>query len=133
VAAVLFEVELAFEGVVDRLDHLPQRLEQARSGPRRLAGAGRAQQRDAVAVERALKLPAAVVPVGDHRLPRSVGSQRGVGVEDAEQHIPLVGLGAGDGEADRQPVQGAEQVQPEPPEVAGVAGAVAVLGPAGQR
>jgi hypothetical protein len=34
--------------------------------------------------------------------------------------------------ADRQPVQGAHQVQPQPPEVAGVAGAGAVLGPAGQ-
>ncbi|MFD9514946.1 hypothetical protein ACFWB6_52335 [Streptomyces mirabilis] len=28
-AAVLFQVELAFEGVVDRLDELPDRLEEA--------------------------------------------------------------------------------------------------------
>ena len=56
VSAVLFEVELSFEGVVDRLDHLPQRLEQVGSRARRLAGAGRPQQRDAVAVEREVLL-----------------------------------------------------------------------------
>ncbi|GAU70575.1 hypothetical protein SSP35_20_00710 [Streptomyces sp. NBRC 110611] len=43
-AAVSFQVELALEGLVDRLDGLPQRLEQVRSGPRGLALAGRSQQ-----------------------------------------------------------------------------------------
>ena len=44
VAAVAFEVELAFEGLVDRFDDLAQRLEQVRAGPFGLALAGRAQQ-----------------------------------------------------------------------------------------
>src|SRR6266536_2541486 len=43
VPAVAFQVELALEGVVDRLDDLPQRLEQVRTGPLRLALARRAQ------------------------------------------------------------------------------------------
>ena len=49
-----------------------------------------------------------------------------------EQGAPLVGLGAGEREADRQPAEGAQQVQPQPPEVAGMGGAVAVFGDAGQ-
>jgi hypothetical protein len=39
-AAVPFQVQLGLEGLVDRLDQLPQRLEQPRSGPRGLALAG---------------------------------------------------------------------------------------------
>jgi hypothetical protein len=37
---VLFEVELAFEGVVDRFDDLPERLEEPRAGPVAFALAG---------------------------------------------------------------------------------------------
>lgn len=75
-----------------------------------------------------LELTADVVLVPDHDLPGpSVGSAR-VGVEYPEQGLGFVGLGAGQGEPDGQPVQRAQQVQPQPPEVAGVAGAVAVLG-----
>src|SRR6266545_1154944 len=44
VAAVAFQVQLALEGLVDRLDDLPQRAEQPRAGPAGLAGTGRAQQ-----------------------------------------------------------------------------------------
>ena len=44
VPAVSFEVELAFECLVDRLDDLAQRLEQARAGVLGLAFAGRAEQ-----------------------------------------------------------------------------------------
>jgi hypothetical protein len=44
VPAVALEVELAFEGVVDRFDDLAQRLEEPGSGPAGLALAGRAQQ-----------------------------------------------------------------------------------------
>ena len=43
-SAVLFEVELPFEGVIDRFDHLPQRFEEAASRTLRLALAGRPQQ-----------------------------------------------------------------------------------------
>ena len=44
VAAVAFQVQLALEGLVDRLDDLPQGAEQLRPGPRGLTLAGRAQQ-----------------------------------------------------------------------------------------
>jgi len=42
--AVLFEVELTFEGGEDRLDGLPQRLEELATGPLDLALAGSSQQ-----------------------------------------------------------------------------------------
>src|ERR1700731_2537981 len=42
--AVAFEVELRFEGLVDRLDDLAQRFEQGAAGPFGLALAGRTQQ-----------------------------------------------------------------------------------------
>src|SRR5258705_13647903 len=57
VAAVLFEVELALEGVVDRLDDLPQWLEEPDTGPLRLALAGRAAQLQPGAGEFGLELP----------------------------------------------------------------------------
>jgi hypothetical protein len=44
VPAVAFEIELAFEGLVDRLDDLPQGLEQLGAGPGLLIPAGGAQQ-----------------------------------------------------------------------------------------
>src|SRR5918995_4623488 len=132
VTAVLFEVELAFEGVVDGLDDLAQRLEELISCSWGLALAGRAQQLEAGVGEGGLEVAAEVVLVGDHDLPGPSGGQVGVGGEDAEQGLALVGLRAGQGEADRQPVQGAQQVQPQSPEEARMAGAVAVLGPPGQ-
>jgi hypothetical protein len=44
VAAVPFQVELTLEGLVDRLDGLPQRFEQRRTGAFGFPLAGRAQQ-----------------------------------------------------------------------------------------
>jgi hypothetical protein len=38
---VAFQVQSGLEGLVDRLDGLPQRLEQARTGPFRLASTSR--------------------------------------------------------------------------------------------
>jgi hypothetical protein len=51
VAAVAFEVELAFQGVVDRFDDLPQWLEELGTGPEGFALAGGAEQADAAAGE----------------------------------------------------------------------------------
>src|SRR5215217_8812609 len=65
VAAVVFQVELALEGLVDRLDDLPQRAEQVRAGPLGLALAGRAQQPYAQPSQTGLELAAVVVLVGD--------------------------------------------------------------------
>jgi hypothetical protein len=42
-AAVAFQVQLALEGLVDRLDELPQRLEQLRAGSLGFALANRPQ------------------------------------------------------------------------------------------
>jgi transposase-like protein len=61
VSAVVFGVELAPEGVVDRLDHLSQRLEQACSRPRCLPGARPVQLRQEAARRRPIDRR------GDHR------------------------------------------------------------------
>jgi hypothetical protein len=64
VAAVAFEVELAFEGVVDGLDDLAQRLEEPGTGPFRLARAGRAEQADAASGQGGLEVVPVVVLMG---------------------------------------------------------------------
>jgi hypothetical protein len=69
VAAVAFEVELAFEGVVDRFDNLAQRSEEPGLRTLRLAAAGGPQQAVAVVGERGLELAAVVVLVCDDDLP----------------------------------------------------------------
>jgi hypothetical protein len=79
VPAVALEVELSFEGVVDRLDDLAQRLEEPGSGPAGLALAGRAQQRQAGVYEAGLKFPAVVVLVPDEDLPGAAGGQARAG------------------------------------------------------
>src|SRR5215467_2842375 len=129
--AVAFEVELAFEGGVDRFDDLPQRLEELGAGAGGLAVAGGAQQPCAAAGEGVLKAGAVVVLIPDDGLAGPARGQLRV-VEDVQQYLPLVGLGAGQREPHRQAVQRAQQVQPQPPEPAGVAGAVPVFGPSGQ-
>ena len=79
-----------------------------------------------------LEVTAVVVLVADEDLAGQQGGQAGVCGQQGQQHLALVGLGAGQGETDGQAVQGAQQVQAQSPEVAGVAGAVPVLGPSGQ-
>src|SRR6266540_3015538 len=54
-AAVAFEVELAFEGVVDRLDDLAERFEQPGAGAGSFPLERRAQQAGAVAGEEGLE------------------------------------------------------------------------------
>ena len=105
-AAVSFEVELAFEGVVDRFDDLAQWFEEAGAGSVGFALAGRAQQLDAELGQGGFELAAVVVLVRDQRLPDPSGQVRIAG-EDVEQGVAFVGLGAGERETDRQPVQGA--------------------------
>ena len=113
-AAVALQVELAFEGLVDRLDELPQRAEQVRTGPLGLALAGRPQQPHAQPGQDRLELAAVVVLVGQQRLPRPGGHQFRLDCQQVHQHLALVGLGAGQREGDREAVQGADQVQPQP-------------------
>ncbi len=91
VPAVSFQIQLAFEGVFDRLDDLPQRFEEPGAGPVGFAFAGRAQHVQ-TGIEGGLELAAEVVLVRDHDLP---GPPRGqlrahsTGVESAT-HTPSV-------------------------------------------
>ena len=89
-AAVAFEVELAFEGVVDRFDDLAQWLEVLGAGPGWFALAGRAQQAYSGGGQGGFEVTAVVVLVADddlpgpvcghvitlgsHRLPRTAGT-----------------------------------------------------------
>jgi hypothetical protein len=71
----LFEVELTLEDVVDRLDDLPQWLEEPGAGPFGFALTGRAQQVQPGVSEFGLELTAVVVLVRDHDLPNPVGAR----------------------------------------------------------
>ncbi len=62
VAAVAFEIELALEGVVDRLDDLPQRLEELFTASGALALAGWSQQVDPARGQVRLEVLAVTVP-----------------------------------------------------------------------
>jgi hypothetical protein len=95
-----------------------------------LAFAGGAEQDEPGGGELVLEVAAVVALVADDDLPGSP-CQVVVG-QDAQQDLPLVGLRPGQGEADGQAVQGAQQVQPQSPEPSRVGGAVPVLGPSGQ-
>src|SRR6266508_5354249 len=99
-SAVLFEVELALEGVVDRLDDLSEGLEEPLAGAGLLALAGRPEQGDPGGGEFGLEGLAVVVLVADQDRLMLVGPglglpQQGAGREDAGQHLAVVGLRAG--------------------------------------
>jgi hypothetical protein len=95
VPAVAFEVELPFEGVVDRFDDLAQRLEELGAGPLGLALAGRAQQAGSFGGEGGLEVAAVVVLIADQDLTGQQGDQAGIGGQDGQQYLAFVGLGAG--------------------------------------
>ena len=63
-----FQVQLAFEGVEDRLDGLPQGSEQRGAGPVGFTAAGPAQQGQAGVGQLGLEAAAVVVLVGDQDL-----------------------------------------------------------------
>jgi len=71
VSAVLFEIELAFEGVKDRLDALAQWFEEPAAGSFGFALSGAAQQPDAGAGDGGLEVAAVVVLVRQQDLPWS--------------------------------------------------------------
>src|SRR5659263_662948 len=94
-AAVSFEVEVAFVGPVDGLDHLAQGFEALSAGSGLLAFAGRAQQLNAGIIEACLEVFAEVVLVADQDLPALhavVRGSWGVG-EDVFEHGTFVGFG----------------------------------------
>jgi hypothetical protein len=114
---VALQVELSFEGLVDRLDDLAQRLGEPGTRPFGLAFARRVQQTQLGFGEGGLEVAAEVVLVPDDDLPGPAFEQVPAG-QDVQQRLTLVGFGAGQGEAGGQPLQGSQQVQPQPPEVA---------------
>jgi hypothetical protein len=84
-SAVLFEVELALEGLIDRLDDLPQRFEHGCAGPFRFALAGWSQQTDALLDQLVFEVAAEVVLVADERLSGPRGDEAGFGGEEVQQ------------------------------------------------
>jgi hypothetical protein len=97
-ATVLFEVELPLEALVDRLDDLPQRLEQFSSESLRLTLAGRPQQPEVQLGQLVLEVSAEVVLVADQRLSGPGGDQLRFGNEQVQQRLTLISLGPGQGE-----------------------------------
>src|ERR1700757_80052 len=130
VAAVPLERELAFEGVVDRLDPLSDPAEL--SEPGFLIAAVWAQKGGVQASDGPLKLLAGEPFVADDDLPTVKQAARAGAIEHRERGLTLGIVGGRQAEADRHPVRGAQQVEPQPPEVARVRGAVPVGSPAGQ-
>jgi hypothetical protein len=78
-AAVAFEVEVACEGLVDRLDDLAQRFEQVGSGAFRLALAGRAEQVQTGLVEGVIEVAARRCQSTTGRTPTSERALHGRG------------------------------------------------------
>src|SRR5664280_1068290 len=132
VSSVSFQVELAFQGFVDRLDELPEGLQEPRTGSRSLAFLGRSDESCALAGKEALELGAGVALVGQDDLARPMAEQIGVDLEEVPGHLPLVDLGIGQCEGNRKASWRTDQVQSQSPEVAGVAGAVSIAGEPGE-
>jgi hypothetical protein len=87
------------------------RFEQVRVGPLGFAFACRAQQGHAGLCQVVFEGSSVVVLVADQGLPGPLGQQIGLVVEDGQQCLAFVGLGAGECERDRQPAQCGDQVQ----------------------
>ena len=109
---VAFQVQLRFEGLIDRLDNLAQRFEQGATTAFGLALACRTQQPQPRAGEFGLESGTEIVLVRDQGLSRPLRGQDRVGVEDAQKYLSFVGLRAGQREPHRQPAEGGDQVQP---------------------
>src|SRR6266851_1270601 len=129
-AAVAFERELVFGGVVDRFDPLPDTAEVAVAGLLVLAVG--AQQLGCELLDDLFELLAGEAFVADDDL---VAAQLAVAAHPVEQgcgDLAFALVGGGEAETVRHPVGGTDKVEAEAPEVAGVAGAVAVGAVAGQ-
>jgi len=100
-AAVQFQVELAFEGVVDRLDELADRLEQVLAGAGAAVAVGRAQQLHAAVGEEGVEFGGDVALVGDDDQPGPTGGQGRVLLQDRHQDLPVVQFRVGQRPADR--------------------------------
>jgi hypothetical protein len=79
--AVLFEVDVALDGVVHRLDDLADRLVETGTGTRLPVRERGTDQRRAVRVEERLGLTAGVSLVGERARDSPLGNERGVDLE----------------------------------------------------
>src|SRR6266540_3245156 len=130
-AAVALERELAFDRVDDRFDPLADAAERAVA--RLLVAAVGAQQRACQRARDLLELFAREAFVADDELVAVERAGAAHAVEQRGGDLALGLVGGGEAEAVRHPVRGADEVEPEAPEVAGVRGAVAVGGVARLR
>jgi hypothetical protein len=104
------EVELAFEGLVDRFDGVAQRCEQVQAGGLGFAFAGWAQHVQPGGCQLRFELFAEVGLISDQGLTRCVPHECGVGVQDGEQGFAFVGFRVGQCEPDREATEGADKV-----------------------
>src|SRR5579863_633019 len=125
-AAMALQVELALQGVVHRLDDLAERLQESRTGARGFTGHLRADERRVVLAQERLELGAPIPLVGHDDLARALSEQTRLALEQVTQHLALVVFRVGEGEGHRQTLRRADEMETETPEVAAVAGAVAV-------
>src|SRR5580693_3606448 len=128
VPAVLLEGELALGGVVDRLDPLAHPAEFAE--PRLLALAVGADELRAQSGDGLLELLASEPLVGEDDLAALEQPLLAGTFEHCRSDVALPLVRWRQGEVDRHPVRCAQQIQPQPPEVAAVAGAIPVGSPA---
>src|SRR3954463_15601683 len=124
--AVAFEAELAFAGPKGRFDPLADGAEAAVAGGFVLAVG--AQEPGAGSGHQGFEVATGEVLVGDHGVAGDGDAFEHFGGDDAFAEV-----GRGEFPADRHPVARADQIQPEPPKPAAVAGAAAVAGMSGER
>src|SRR5579859_4107572 len=130
VSAVVLERELAFEGVVDRLDPLTDPAELAE--PWLLVAPVSPNEGGVEGGDSALELATGEPFVADDELTSAEQAPLAGALEHRRGDFPLGLVRGCQAEADRHPVRGAEQIQAQSPEVARMRGVVAVGGPAGQ-
>src|ERR1035441_3021324 len=75
--------------------------------------------------------PAGEAFVSDQDQAGPAGGELGLDIKHGGQHLTLTDLGVGQRPQDGHPGRGADQVQPQPPEPAGMARAVPVVRPSG--
>jgi hypothetical protein len=92
-SAVGFEIELAFEGVVDGLDDLTERVQEMGAGAWRPVLVRGSQKGDVVVVEERFELSAGVALVGDEGLTSPTVEQPRFGLEEIAGDDAFVGLG----------------------------------------
>ena len=97
-----FEVELGFEGLVDRLDDLAERSQESLSGSQGFFAEGGSDEGDAAGVEFGLEAGRAVSLVGHQDLAGSL-AERVVEFEHCQCGVAFVGFGAGQRVGDREP------------------------------